>query len=342
MNSSGTSVDPRVGAIGLGHWGRNIVRNLNELGVLAAVYDTDSRIRAAFAETYPEARAAESLDALLGDPEVDAVMIATPAATHGALVARALDAGKHVFVEKPICLNVAEAEELSAHAKASGRVLMVGHLLLYHPAFRALLAVAQQGKLGRLRYIYSNRASLGKIRREENALWSFAPHDISMILQLTGRLPARVVATGGAFLSEGVADTTLSHMDFGDGLQAHVFVSWLHPYKDQRLVVVGDKAMVVFNDVAVGRDKLLMYRHAAGWEGDLPLVHKADAEALAYDEDEPLRAECQAFLDAVTGRSAPPSDAREAINVLRVLDASQRSINTAEPVLLEPKAGGAA
>ena len=322
---------PRIAAIGLGHWGQNIARNLHALGALAVMHDTDEATRARFAKTYPKAELAGSIEHLLARGDIPAVMIATPASTHGALVNRALDAGKHVFVEKPICLDVEEAERLAAKAAALGRVLMVGHLLLYHPAFEALLAAVRGGDLGRLRYIYSTRASLGKIRRQENALWSFAPHDISMILQLAGRLPETVVANGGNYLHEEVADTTLSHLDFGGGLQAHVFVSWLHPYKDHRLVVVGDRAMAVFNDVEPGPQKLLLYRHKAHWDGDLPIVAKADAEPIPYEDAEPLARECRAFLAAVRDGAAPPSDAAEGVRVLRVLDACQRSLNGGGP-----------
>jgi UDP-2-acetamido-3-amino-2,3-dideoxy-glucuronate N-acetyltransferase len=312
--------------IGLGHWGANLVRNVHALGALAGLYDAAAATRAIFAAQHPEARSFTSAAAALADPAIEAVMIATPAATHGALVKQALVAGKHVFVEKPLCLNVAEAHALAAKAARRGRILMVGHLLHYHPAFIALRATVQSGALGRLRYIYSHRLSLGRIRREENALWSFAPHDISMILALMGAMPTRVSAEGAHFLSDGVADTTLSHMAFPGGEQAHVFVSWLHPYKDQRLVVVGEKAMAVFNDVAAGPEKLLLYRHEASWSGDIPVVTKAEAEPIPFDAAEPLRRECAAFLASVRGGPLPPSDAAEGIRVLTVLDACQRAL----------------
>lgn len=328
------TIPPGVGAIGLGHWGQNIARNLHALGALAAMYDADGATRARFAKLYPAAQAATSIEQILGRADIPAVMIATPAPTHGALVDLALDAGKHVFVEKPICLDVAEADRLAAKATALGRMLMVGHLLLYHPAFEALLAAVRRGDLGRLRYIYATRASLGKIRRQENALWSFAPHDISMILQLAGRLPRAVVANGGNYLHEAVADTSLSHLDFGDGLQAHVFVSWLHPFKDHRLVVVGDRAMAVFNDVETGPQKLQIYAHKAHWDGDLPVVTKADAEPIPYAPDEPLARECRAFLAAVRGGTRPPSDGAEGARVLRVLDACQRSLDSGTSIKL--------
>jgi UDP-2-acetamido-3-amino-2,3-dideoxy-glucuronate N-acetyltransferase len=254
------------------------------------------------------------------------VAIATPAATHGEFVERALNAGKHVFVEKPLCLDVTEAKSLKNMADEKGLVLMVGHLLLYHPAFRALFESARNGVLGELRYIYSNRLSLGKIRREENALWSFAPHDISMILQLAGGMPRRVTASGANYLTADVADTTLSHLVLGGNLQAHIYVSWLHPFKEQKLVVVGEQAMIVFDDTKDLAEKLLLYRHRIAWEGGNSIVSKAEPEPIAFDAGEPLRNECQAFLDAVDGISHPPSDAAEGIRVLRVLEACQRSI----------------
>ena len=326
---------PRIGVIGLGHWGANLVRNMHALGALAAMNDAAAPARTKFAAAYPEARLAETADAVLADPAIEAVMIATPAATHGALVKQALAAGKHVFVEKPLCLDVEEARALKAEAARRGRILMVGHLLHYHPAFIALRDAVKSGALGALRYIYSHRLSLGRIRREENALWSFAPHDISMILALVGAMPGRVSAEGAHFLSHGVADTTLSHMTFPGGEQAHVFVSWLHPFKDQRLVVVGEKGMAVFNDVAAGPEKLLRYGHVAGWSGDIPIVTKAEAEPIPYGKEEPLRRECEAFLAAVRGGPVPLSDAAEGIRVLAVLDACQRALECRMPVELK-------
>jgi len=268
------------------------------------------------------------------DEEIDAVVISTPAATHGKLVRQALDAGKNVFVEKPLCLDVAEAETLRDLAKSRRLTLMVGHLLLYHPAFRAVKEFVDGGNLGRLRYIYSNRLSLGKIRKEENALWSFAPHDISMILSLANRMPERITATGGQYLHVGVADTTLSHLNFSDNLQAHIFVSWLHPFKDHRMVVIGDQGMVAFNDAAHGEEKVLSYPHKLEWNGDIPHVSRAEAEPLPYGSQEPLRLECEAFLDAIRTGKPPPSNADEAVRVLQVLDACQRAISKAVSIEL--------
>ncbi len=337
MSSASRATVPRVGVIGLGYWGRNLVRNVAALGALEAMCDPSPEARAAQTALYPGVDATDDAGAIFADPRIEAVMIATPAVTHGALAAAALAAGKHVFVEKPLCLDVAEAGALRDDAARRGRVLMVGHLLHYHPAFNALKDLVARGSLGRLRYIYSHRLSLGKIRREENALWSFAPHDISMILALIGAMPERVSADGAHFLTHGVADTTLTHFSFPAGEQAHVFVSWLHPYKDQRLVVVGEEGMGVFNDVVSGPEKLMLYRHAVGWNGDIPVLNKAEGEPIPYAAGEPLKRECEAFFDAVRGGARPPSDAEEGIRVLAVLEACQRALETRAPAMLAGK-----
>lgn len=323
-----------VAVVGAGYWGKNLVRNFSVLGVLSAICETDPTQAEALSKIYPDASIVP-FEAVLTNPAIRAVAIATPAATHGALTRAALEAGKHVFVEKPLCLDLDEARKLGALAKSCDLVLMVGHMLLYHPAYTALRDAVRGGRIGALRYIYSTRLSLGKIRREENALWSFAPHDISMILDITGRMPDRVVANGEAFLSPGVADTSLSHLSFGQGLQAHVFVSWLHPFKDQRLVVVGSDGMIVFDDVQGGENKLRYYRHVVGWEGDLPSINKAEAEALAYGSEEPLNAECRHFLSCIEQGKTPTSNADEGIRVLQVLDACQRSLTSGQPVALQ-------
>ena len=317
----------KVAVVGSGYWGRNLVRNFHELGALAGVCDTDESVVAALAETYTSTTTWASSEDLFADPSVDAVAIATPAAIHGQLAKQALEAGKAVFVEKPLCLDLEEAARLKSLAIDLDQVLMVGHLMLYHPAFQALRSAVLEGRIGDLRYIYSNRASLGKIRREENALWSFAPHDISMILALAGRMPERIVCNGGTYLREGVADTTLSHFSFSGNLQAHIFVSWLHPYKDHRMVVVGSEGMIVFDDVRSGPEKLQLYSHEIGWQGDIPSVIKADGSPIAYGDEEPLRNECRHFLECIASGAQPQSDAEEGNKVLFVLDACQTSLS---------------
>lgn len=329
----------RVGVIGTGHWGKNLLRNFRTLGALGALCDIDGTAREWAAAAYPDADAYASAGELLTDKTIDAVAIATPPATHGELALQALDAGKHVFVEKPLCLDLDQAELLRTRSRETGLSLMVGHLLLYHPAFVVLQNAVHDGLLGVIRYIYCNRLSLGKIRREENSLWSFAPHDISMILTLTGRMPRRVITSGGTYLSATVADTTLSHLSFEDGMQAHIFVSWLHPYKDHRMVIVGLDGMIVFDDVSDGERKLLHYPHEAKWKGDLPVVNKAAPQPLPYDGREPLAVECEHFLTCLADGRTPLTDVDEGRRVLTVLDACQRSLNSGQPVTLDGIAG---
>lgn len=322
---------PSIGVLGTGHWGRNLLRNFHRLDVLAGFCDQNPDTAGIFGAQYPDVQSYPDADSLFADTAIDAVAIATPAVTHGDLTRRALEAGKHVFVEKPLCLDVPQGHTLKNDADRRGRVLMVGHLLLYHPAFRALKEFVDAGNLGNLRYIYSNRLSLGRIRREENALWSFAPHDVSMILALTGMLPDQVMTSGGTYLHPEVADTTISVLTFGGGVQAHIFVSWLHPYKDHRTVVIGTEGMAVFHDSLDGPDKLRHYPHKVGWNDDLPTVEKGESLPIAYGPEEPLAAECRHFVDCVTRGETPTSDAAEGLRVLSVLDACQKSLSCGLP-----------
>jgi UDP-2-acetamido-3-amino-2,3-dideoxy-glucuronate N-acetyltransferase len=327
----------KIGVVGTGYWGKNLLRNFSELGVLGAMCDRNRDVLDIYAERYPGINCYNNFDAMLADGELDAIAIATPAETHAALAEQALASNKHVFVEKPLCLFVDEAEHLIQLAAAQERRLMVGHLLLFHPAFRAIQRVVADGEIGQLRYIYANRLSLGKIRREENSLWSFAPHDISMILRLTGRMPTQVSTLGGNYLNPKIADTTLSHLTFGEGLQAHVFVSWLHPYKDHRLVVVGSDGMLVFDDVLLGEEKVQIYPHQVAWEGDLPVIDKAEARPVPHETTEPLRLECEHFVDCVSNDKQPISDGDEGWRVLSVLDACQRSLDEGNAIKLPPR-----
>ena len=317
---------PTVAVVGLGHWGPNLMRNLHRIGCLAGICDRDGDILANAAAAVPNATAYDQYERVLADTAIEAIVISTPAVTHGSFVRAALDAGKHVFVEKPLCLDLEEGKILRNLASDKGLILMVGHLLHYHPAFQRLKKEVDAGKIGSLRYIYSNRLSLGKVRTEESALWSFAPHDIAMLLSLAKRMPVQVSANGGAWLSPNVADTTISHFTFSESLQARVFVSWLHPYKDHRLVVVGTEGMIAFHDSMTGEDKLKLYPHAVRIENSLPVVEKAQGVALTYDDTEPLYNECLHFIDCIANGMTPRSSADEGLRVLSVLDACQRSL----------------
>lgn len=318
--------EPGVAVVGTGYWGKNLVRNFYELGHLAAICDSNLAALERFGDSYAEVPQYLAFEDVLQASDIQAVAIATPAESHYALAREALLANKDVFVEKPLCLDEEQADELLRLANERECVLMVGHLLRYHPAFVKLQELVRQGELGRIYYIYSNRLNLGKIRREENILWSFAPHDISAILALAGQLPQTVTSRGGNYLHEQVADVTLSTLEFESGLRSHIFVSWLHPYKEQRLVVVGDRRMAVFNDVAPHGEKLLLYPHQIEWRDHVPIPSKAEAQPVEVDTTEPLRLECQHFLGCVRERKTPITDGEEGRRVLRVLNACQTAL----------------
>lgn len=319
---------PKIAVIGAGAWGRNLVRNYHQLGALHMVCDADEGVLSQLEKQYPLARPCLAYADVLSDPAVRGVVISTPAETHFRLAREALLSGKHIYVEKPLALSDREGEELIALAGEKGLTLMVGHLLQYHPVFVRLKELAVSGCLGRINYIYSHRLNLGKIRREENALWSFAPHDISMILALTGEEPETVQATGGNYLHRRIADVTTTHLAFPSGIRAHVFVSWLHPFKDQKLVVVGDRKMAVFDDTVPWPDKLLLYHHEIVWKNNAPVPAKGEPERVAgIPEQEPLRLECEHFLHCIANGATPVTDGREGLRVLRVLNASQHSLD---------------
>jgi UDP-2-acetamido-3-amino-2,3-dideoxy-glucuronate N-acetyltransferase len=328
-------MDISVAVIGAGHWGKNLVRNFHSLGALDVICDANEEALKTFAEQYPGVETSVALSHVLRRPSVDAVVIATPAETHASIAREALLAGKHVFVEKPLALDVAEARDLTRLARDKGLVLMVGHLLQYHPAFLKTLAMARSGELGRIDYVYSNRLNLGMIRRQENSLWSFAPHDVSMVLSLIQEEPEEVLCQGGCYLHSKIADVTVSMLRFPSGAQAHFFVSWLHPFKEQKLVVVGDRGMLVFDDGQPWESKLVLYPHAIRWEGAVPVPDKAEGQNIAVEPEEPLRQECLHFLECIRDGAVPRTDGHEGVRVLRVLKASQRSMDTRQPVSLE-------
>lgn len=325
-----------IAVVGAGYWGVNLIRVFHELGVLARVCDSNVPRLQDLTAKYPDLPVTQSLDAILADSLIDGVVIATPAETHFEIAAHALRAGKDVFVEKPLALRCEDVETLIALAEHEGRILMVGHLLEFHPAVTRLQELVENGDLGPLEYIYSNRLNLGKIRREENALWSFAPHDISVILLLLKTLPFQVTASGGTYLQPNIADVTVSTMLFNRGVRAHLFVSWLHPYKEQKLVVVGERRMAVFDDIRK-TDKLQLYDKKIDFVNGQFLAEKPTPRTIEVSKDEPLRLECQHFLDCMRTRQSPKTNGADAWRVLKVLEASQRSMAmNGEPVQLEP------
>lgn len=322
----------RVSVIGCGYWGKNLVRNLYQLGALHAVCDATESGRATALTLAPGCRVDADITQTIADSAIQGIVIATPAETHFNLAKQALLAGKDVFVEKPLALSFTQGAELVRLANQHSRILMVGHVLEYHPGILAIRHLVEQGELGKVRYIYSNRLSLGKIRREENILWSFAPHDIAIILRLLGSMPFEVVACGGAYIQPNIADVTVTHLLFDNGVRAHIHVSWLHPFKEQRLVVIGSHKMASFDDVA---KELLLYDQRVEVREGEPVPLRGAGERVVFDTTEPLRLECEAFLRAIATREPPLTDGESGLRVLQVLQAAQRSlVMNGEPVPL--------
>ena len=314
-----------VAVVGSGYWGKNLVRNFDELGALHTICDNNPATLKTFHEKYPDKQFQTSFETILENPAIDAVVIATPAETHFELAKMALLTGKHTFVEKPLALVGGEAEELHRIARDRNLKLMVGHILLYHPAIIKLKEIVDSGELGKINYIYSNRLNLGKFRIEENILWSFAPHDISVILHLLEEMPIQVMAQGGNYLNKDIADVTMSVLSFKSGVKGHIFVSWLHPDKEQKLVVVGDKKMAVFDDT-VPKAKLQIHDKGVEWVNRRPVPRKNDAQIVLIEPNEPLKAECAHFLECIESDRTPKSDGKNGIRVLKILNACQESL----------------
>ena len=314
-----------VGMIGVGYWGKNILRNLYELGVLHTACDIENRILDERQEQFPDLQGTTCYEDLLKNPGINAIAVATPAVTHYVLVKQALLAGKDVFVEKPLALTVKEGEELVHMAEQHNRILMVGHILQYHPAVIKLKELITSGELGKIQYIYSNRLNIGKLRTEENILWSFAPHDISVMLMLIDEEPTTVSAFGGDYVSANIYDTTLTTLEFKNGIKGHIFVSWLHPFKEQKLIVVGSKAMAVFDDIS--EEKLFLYPHSIEWKnGKVPVAKKADFQIVAVAKEEPLKEEMKHFIECVNRRKTPKTDGREGLRVLRIIRCTEKEL----------------
>lgn len=333
-----------IAVVGTGDWGANLVRNFASLpgSRLVALHDSDPRRLAKSATQHPTARAVASLEELSALREVQGVVVAASAVSHYPLARTLLEAGKDVFVEKPLALSVTHAADLVRIARERGRILMVGHLLLYHPAVRYLKDLVERGELGDLFYIYSQRVNLGKVRRDENALWSFAPHDLSVILHLLGMEPIDVVARGSSFLQGSIEDVVFVDLRFPDGKLAHVHVSWLDPHKLRKFTVVGSRKMVVFDDMEAS-EKVRIYDKGVDRTGevvsygDALTVRSGDILIPRISLQEPLRLECQHFVDCVRDRKAPLTDGTGGLQVVRVLAAAQASLEQGgTPVRLAP------
>ncbi len=334
----------KLAVVGVGAWGVNHVRAFARLkGVeVAAVCDSSPEARARAQAIAPRARAESDLAAVLADPSIEAVVLATPAVTHARHALDALAAGKHVLVEKPLALSAADAEAVVAAAERAGRVLMVGHLMLFHPGFERLRRMMKEGELGKVYYLYAQRVNLGRLRKDENALWSLAPHDFSMILALLDEEPVSVTARGGVYLQQGIEDVVFVNLRFPSGVLANVQLSWLDPRKERRLTVVGSKKMVEFDDVHPV-EKLRIYdkgydRPPAFTEyAEYLSIRNGDIHIPQVSMAEPLELECRHFLDCLEGGRRPLTDGASALEVVRVLEAAQRSLAAdGAPVALAP------
>jgi predicted dehydrogenase len=321
----------RVGVVGLGYWGPNLARNLAAIEdcELAWLCDAAPEARDRLAPSFPSARTTGDLDDLLNDPELDAVVLATPVPTHAALASRVAEAGKHCFVEKPLATTAADAEAVVVAAEKAGKILMVGHLLEYHPAVGRLKELVEGDELGGLYYVYGNRLNLGVLREDENALWSLGAHDVSVVLALIGEEPVECLAHGSSFVREGVEDVVFCYLRFPSGVVAHLHLSWLDPHKERRLTVVGARRMATFDDMAV-EGKLTVYdkgfdESAHTW-GEY-IARSGESFSPQISNAEPLRIECEHFIECIRTGATPRSDGHSGLRVVRVLERLQRSLD---------------
>jgi predicted dehydrogenase len=321
----------RIGVAGLGYWGPNLARNFGALGgcELAWLCDASPQALERLGRQHPQARTTDDLADLLGDADLDAVVLATPVPTHAELAVRVLDAGKHCFVEKPLAISVADAEEAVAAADRAGKLLMVGHLLEYHPGVAKLKELSESGELGDLHYVYSHRLNLGKLRTDENALWSLGAHDISVLLHLLDEEPAEVAARGESYMHPPVEDVVFCFLRFPSGRAAHLHLSWLDPHKERTFTVVGSKRMATFDDMAL-EGKVTVYdkgfdEPARGY-GEY-ITRSGDIYSPRLPNQEPLRIECEHFLECIRTGTTPRSDGRSGLRVVRVLEAAQAALD---------------
>jgi predicted dehydrogenase len=320
-----------VAVVGLGYWGPNLARNVESIpgARLAWCCDADALTHARLAPGFRSTRFTDSLDEVLADPELDGVMLATPVSTHAELAVRVLEAGKHCFVEKPLAQSVAGAERAVAAADAAGRLLMVGHLLEYHPGVRRLAEVVQSGELGTVHYIYTNRLNLGQLRADENALWSLGAHDVSVILALAGEEPSELDARGECYMRPGIEDVVFAYLRFASGLTAHLHLSWLDPHKERRLTVVGSRRMATFDDMELER-KLTIYDKGFDESTDSwgeYITRSGDVTSPRIPNAEPLRLECEHFVHCIANDETPRSDGASGLRVVRVLEGLQQALD---------------
>ncbi len=309
-----------IAVIGCGYWGKNLVRNFYELGVLSAICDPNYLISNKFSKRYKVKN--NSFMEILNDPNITGIAFAVPAELHASMAVDAMNKGKHVFVEKPLAMNEVEGKLMIKTARKNNVQLMVGHLLQYHPIFRTILKMIKAGDIGEIKYVYSNRFSFGKVRSREDVIWSFAPHDISMILSIIGKKPKSISVNSNCILQKKITDYASIHLEFAKGLKSHISVSWLNPYKEQKLVIVGKSGMLVFDDTKSWGEKLAYNYYEIKHYNDLPNLQKHDEKYIKVSEEEPLKNECQHFVDVVKDNIKPLTNGAEGLRVLKILSAA--------------------
>lgn len=318
-------MNKNIAVVGCGHWGKNLVRNYFELGVLSSICDPNLSIATTLSKKYNVKSC--SFAEILNDPNIKGVVLAVPAELHASMAIDAMNKGKHVFVEKPLAMNEAEALLMIKSAKENKVQLMVGHLLQYHPVFQKIKEIVQRGDIGEINYVYSNRLSFGKVRSKEDVIWSFAPHDISMILSLVGEEPEHISCKSSSFLQKNLADIASIHMKFKSGIKSDLRVSWANPLKEVKLVVTGKSGMLVFDDTKTWNEKLVLHSYEIDDLKELNLK-KTKEEYIKVTEEEPLKNECQHFINVVEGNSKPFTDVFEGLKVLKVLTAASLANET--------------
>ena len=307
-----------VCVVGAGYWGKNHIRILHELGFLGGIVESNKETLNRFAEQYPDVKGFLSLDEALQDKSFLGFTVATPAKTHYPVAKQAMETGKHVLVEKPLALEKKHAEELIHLSEKNNVNLMVGHVLLFHPAIKKIKELINKGKIGKLQYIYSNRLNLGQVRTEENVFWSLAPHDISVFQYFTNSFPTSIHASGSAFLQEGIHDSTLTQLKYPSGVEGHIFVSWLHPFKEHRLVVIGTEAMITFEDSSEGKP-LKLYAKKIDMEKGIPEKIDGPVTLINYEQKMALTEELQYFVSHLDGKKPNIANGQHALEVTKIL-----------------------
>ncbi|MBW2333304.1 MAG: Gfo/Idh/MocA family oxidoreductase [Deltaproteobacteria bacterium] len=332
-------MNKKICVIGAGRWGKNHIKTLHELGFLAGIVEADSDTRNVFKEKHPEAKTFATVKEAI-EEEFDGFTVATPAETHFKIAEFIITHKKHVLVEKPLTLKASEAKRLKELAEENGVNLMVGHLLLFHPAIRKIKELIKKGKIGKFEYIYSNRLNLGTVRTEENILWSFAPHDISVFQYFIGSLPTEIVSRGGVFLQPHNHDSSMTILTYPDNIVGHIFVSWLHPFKEHRMVVIGSKGMFSYEDSSDDKN-ILFYEKGIDWVQGEPIKRDGPTEVIPYEKKMPLTEELKYFAAHTNGDPVKTADAQNGVEVLEILEKASKSLLTgAEPKLKDSSSSG--